>query len=192
MIGEVGESLMLIVASGRSGFAERHSTCDDEGDGDDLASELDPSTWSRATRCRSRDRRAALHCRDRTVGQALKELVVDEGEPGVDLDARGHGRCCATLTRCRDANTGIATCRPHLPRSASPAVTRTPPSCGRATGAALRRAYRAASGPGRMFLFTRKRFSGSQRAFTAARRSKFGPKAARTRSSPSSALRKLR
>jgi hypothetical protein len=118
---------------------------------------------------------------------------VDEGEPGVDLDARGHGRCCATLTpvpRCE-----------HRHRDVPPALAalgltgRDPDTTTVRTGHRARhfaRAYRAASGPGRMFLFTRKRFSGSQRAFAAARRSKFRPKAARTRSSPSSALRKLR
>jgi hypothetical protein len=62
---------------------------------------------------------------------------------------------------------------------------------GAGAGATSRCAYCAAV-RGRMFLLIRKKFSGSQRAFTAARRSKFGPNAACTRSSPSSALRKLR
>jgi hypothetical protein len=64
-------------------------------------------------------------------------------------------------------------------------------AAGAGAGATPRCAYWAAV-RGRMFLLIRKKFSGSQRAFTAASRSKFGPNAARTRSSPSSALRKLR
>jgi hypothetical protein len=125
--------------------------------------------------------------------------VLGEVSVALDVDQQGSSRakqqsairCGFRQHSCRELHRqpGFGDARSRSPGRHSSAR-----DCGRKrpVPVPVPRCVYCAAVRGTMFLLIRKRFSGSQRAFTAARRSKFGPNAARTRSSPSSALRKLR